>query len=56
MSTANHGHHHAHHFDNAEHEYETSKQGVWLFLATEVLMFGGLFVGYLYFHHVYPQV
>jgi cytochrome c oxidase subunit 3 len=60
MSTAKHdahsGHHHAHHFENAEHEYETSKQGVWLFLATEVLMFGGLFVGYLYFHHIYPEV
>jgi cytochrome c oxidase subunit 3 len=59
MSTANHGasgHHHAHHFENAEHEYDTGKQGVWLFLATEVLMFGGLFVGYLYFHHLYPDI
>lgn len=50
------GHHHAHHYDNAEHEYQTSKQGVWLFLATEVLMFGGLFVGYAIFHHLYPEV
>jgi cytochrome c oxidase subunit 3 len=59
MSTANHApgqHHHAHHFSSAEHEYDTGKQGVWLFLATEVLMFGGLFVGYLYFHHLYPEV
>lgn len=60
MSTANqpHGttHHYAHHFESAEHEYDTSKQGIWAFLVTEVLMFGGLFVGYIYFHHIYPEV
>lgn len=60
MSSANHattgGHHHAHHFDNAEHEYQSSKQGVWLFLCTEILMFGGLFVAYAIFHHLYPEV
>lgn len=57
MSTANHGtHHYAHHFESAEHEYQTSKQGVWLFLCTEILMFGGLFVGYVIFHHLYPEL
>lgn len=61
MSTGNHStahgeRHFAHHFDSAEHEYETSKQGVWLFLCTEILMFGGLFVGYAIFHHIYPEV
>lgn len=57
MTTANHGHaDHAHHFESAQHEYDTSKQGIWLFLATEVLMFGGLFVGYAIFHHIYPEV
>ena len=59
MSTAKpsaHGeHHHAHHYDNAEHEYQSSKQGIWLFLCTEILMFGGLFVGYAIFHHLYPE-
>jgi cytochrome c oxidase subunit 3 len=61
MSTANHQpsgktHHYAHHYDSAEHEYDTSKQGIWAFLATEILMFGGLFVGYAIFHHIYPEV
>ncbi len=61
MSSNNHGHaadghHHAHHFDSAEHEYATSKEGVWLFLTSEILMFGGLFVGYIIYHHLYPQV
>jgi cytochrome c oxidase subunit III len=61
MSTANHAasgktHHYAHHFDSAEHEYSTAKQGVWAFLVTEILMFGALFVGYIIFHHLYPDV
>lgn len=47
---------HAHHFDNAEHEYQSSKQGVWLFLCTEILMFGGLFVAYALFHNIYPEI
>lgn len=49
-------HHHAHHFENAEHEYDTAKQGVWLFLCTEILMFGGLFVAYAIYHHIYPHL
>lgn len=48
--------HHAHHYESAEHEYQSSKQGVWLFLCTEILMFGGLFVGYAIFHHIYPEL
>jgi cytochrome c oxidase subunit 3 len=61
MSTVNHmsndrTHHTAHHFDNAEAEYNASKFGVWLFLCTEILMFGGLFVGYVIFHEKYPEM
>lgn len=51
-----HGNPYAMHYESPEHEYQTGKQGVWLFLATEVLMFGGLFVGYAIFHHIYPEV
>ncbi len=43
-------HHHAHHYDSAEHEYQTTKFGTWMFLVTEIVMFGGLFVGYILFH------
>lgn len=46
-------HHHAHHFNSAEEEFEASKQGMWVFMVTEVLMFGGLFVGYLIFRGMY---
>lgn len=56
MNTAKPGEHtHAHHFENAEHEYQSSKQGVWLFLCTEILMFGGLFVAYAIFHSLFPE-
>ena len=47
----------AHHFDSLDQQLEAGKQGVWLFMATEIMMFGGLFVGYfLYrfkFHDMY---
>jgi cytochrome c oxidase subunit 3 len=52
META-HNHHHAHHFESAEHEFESSKQGMWLFMVTEVLMIGALFVGYILFRSMY---
>lgn len=59
MSTASHSHHHphlAHHFKSMAHQFEAAKLGVWLFLCTEILMFGGLFVGYLVYHSLYPEM
>lgn len=58
MSTGNttaYEHHTAHHFESADAEYRASKLGVWVFLMTEILMFGGLFVGYAIYHHKYPE-
>lgn len=49
-------HHFAHHFKSALHEFETAKQGIWLFMVTEILMFGGLFVGYFIYHSKYPEM
>jgi cytochrome c oxidase subunit III len=48
--------HHAHHFESAEHQYSSAKQGIWLFMVTEVLMFGGLFVAYLIYKSLYAPV
>lgn len=59
MSTANtHAHHPnlAHHFKTLDQQFDAAKLGVWLFLATEILMFGGLFVGYIIFHGLYPEM
>ncbi len=43
-----HGHHpqQAHHFDTMMQQVATGKQGMWVFLATEILMFSGLFCAY----------
>jgi cytochrome c oxidase subunit 3 len=52
-----HGHddpHHQHHFANMEQQFDTVKIGMWLFLATEVLLFGGLFVGFGLMQARYP--
>jgi cytochrome c oxidase subunit III len=49
-------HHVAHHFDTAEQEFDAAKIGMWAFLATEVLMFGGLFVAYIVFRIWYPEM
>lgn len=59
MSTANsHAHNSnlAHHFKTLDQQFDAAKLGVWLFLATEILMFGGLFVGYIVFHGIYPEM
>ena len=43
-----HGHdpHLAHHFESLEQQFDSNKLGMWLFLATEILFFGGLFACY----------
>src|ERR1700756_1341748 len=47
--------HHQHHFADMEQQFDTSKIGMWLFLAAEVLLFGGLFVGFGLMQARYPQ-
>ena len=37
----------AHHFDDIEQQYEASHLGMWVFLLTEIMFFGGLFVAYI---------
>jgi cytochrome c oxidase subunit III len=46
-------HGHVHHVDPAV-GYESAKLGMWLFLATELLLFGGLFAAYTIFRAKYP--
>ena len=43
-----------HHFDNLEQQFEASALGMWLFLVTEILFFGGLFAAYLVYRMSYP--
>ena len=41
-------------FVSTRHRDETAELGMWVFLATEVLLFGGLFLGYFVYRHAYP--
>ena len=45
---------HAHQFDDAVQQREAAALGMWAFLATEVLFFGGLFLCYTVFRYRYP--
>ena len=36
-----------HHFADMEQQREASSLGMWLFLATEIMFFGGMFCAYL---------
>ena len=47
--------HVAHHFDTSQQQFEAARLGTWLFLATEVLFFGGMFAGYMVYRILYPQ-
>lgn len=42
-------------FDDAEQQEASSRLGMWVFLATEVLFFGGLFVAYTVYRTTYPE-
>jgi cytochrome c oxidase subunit 3 len=48
-----------HHFDDLEQQREASTFGMWVFLCTEILFFGGLFTTYIVyrtrFHGVFAQ-
>lgn len=48
--------HVAHHFFDAEQQFSAAKLGMWLFLVTEILFFGGLFVAYIVYRSWYPEL
>ena len=48
--------HLAHHFDTPEQQFESGKLGMWIFLATEILLFGGLFCAYAVYRANHPEV
>jgi cytochrome c oxidase subunit 3 len=43
-----------HHFDSMEQQREASSLGMWVFLVTEILFFGGLFLAYTVYRSRYP--
>lgn len=60
---AGHGDHHEehpsflqHHFDTPAQQFDAAKLGMWVFIVTEILMFGGLFVAYGIFKMQEPEI
>ncbi len=42
-------------FASVAHRDEVAELGMWVFIATEVLLFGGLLLSYLVYRHAYPE-
>jgi heme/copper-type cytochrome/quinol oxidase subunit 3 len=57
-----HGHGHGgsrfiqHHYDDAQHQFDSGKLGIWFFLAQEVLFFSALFVAYILYRNHRPEI
>src|SRR6476659_2654833 len=52
-----HGHHpkQQHHFYSMAQQLEASTLGMWVFLVTEIMFFGGLFMAYIVYRWMYPD-
>lgn len=46
----------AHHFDTPQQQFAAGKLGMWLFLVTEILLFGGLFCAYAVYRAHHPEI
>lgn len=44
-----------HHYSDSQQQHAAANMGMWLFLATEVLFFGGLFLAYTIYYTLYPE-
>ncbi len=44
----------AHHFEDLEQQKTSAVLGMWLFLVTEIMFFGGLFAAYAVYRTLYP--
>jgi cytochrome c oxidase subunit 3 len=54
--TEGHEHHHphlVHHFESMEQQREAGTLGMWWFLLTEIMFFGGMFLAYTLYRHLY---
>ncbi len=58
MSDAAHAAHHhpalVHHFENLDEQKDASSLGMWLFIAQEIMFFGGMFTAYTVYRNLYP--
>jgi cytochrome c oxidase subunit 3 len=43
-----------HHFEDADQQKDAATVGMWVFLVTEVMFFGGMFLAYFVYRQAYP--
>ncbi len=60
QASGDHSHHHPphleHHYDTPAQQFESGKMGMWIFLVTEILLFGGLFCAYAVYRANHPEI
>ena len=45
----------AHHFDDAGQQHDAATLGMWAFLVTEIMFFGGMFLAYTIYRSSFPE-
>ena len=53
---AHHDPHLAHHFESPAQQHQAARLGMWVFLVTEILLFGGLFCAYAVYRANHPEI
>jgi cytochrome c oxidase subunit 3 len=53
---AHHGPELRHHFETVQQQKEAASLGMWTFLVTEVMLFGGIFMAYIVYRWAFPDV
>lgn len=46
----------AHHYESYKQQFDAGKLGMWIFLLTEILLFGGLFCAYSVYRANHPEI
>ena len=46
----------AHHFESLDQQREAASLGMWIFLVTEIMFFGGMFTAYVVYRSLFPGV
>ena len=44
-----------HHFDDMDQQFDSATFGMWVFLLTEIMFFGGMFGAYTVYRSMYPE-
>jgi len=55
-TSSSHPSHLQHHFVDSDQQFDSAKFGMWIFLVTEILFFGGLFAAYIVYRAWYPEL